>query len=76
MVVVIVRLLSMLLCSYGGYRVSLLLNDNYILKAPQQVLAIIVGIILGLLIGYVVGGPVGRFAANILGDFESVFYKV
>jgi len=76
MVVVMVRLLSMLLCSYGGYRISLLLNDNYILKTPQQVLAIIVGIILGLLIGYVVGGPVGRFAANILGDFESIFYKV
>src|SRR5450759_4091117 len=76
MVVVIVRMLSMLLCSYGGYRISLLLNDNYILKAPQQVLAIIVGIILGLLIGYVVGGPVGRLTANILGDFESVFYKV
>ena len=75
MVVVIVRLMSMLLCSYGGYRISLLLNDNYILKTPQQVLAIIVGIILGLLIGYVVGGPVGRFAANILGDFESVFFK-
>jgi len=75
MVVVLVRLLSMFVCSYGGYRISLLLNDNYILKTPQQVLAIIIGIILGLLIGYVVGGPVGRFTAHILGDLESVFYK-
>lgn len=75
MVVVVVRLLSMLICSYGGYRVAVLLNDNYILRSPQQVLAIIVGIILGLLIGFVVGGPVGRSVANILGDMESVFYK-
>jgi uncharacterized protein YacL len=76
MVVVVVRLISMLICSYGGYRISVLLNDNYILRTPQQALAIIVGIILGLLIGFVVGGPAGRFTANILGDLESVFYKV
>lgn len=76
MVFVVVRLLSMLVFSYGGYRVALLLNDNYILRTPQQALAIIVGIILGLLIGYVVGGPLGRATANILGDLESVFYKV
>ncbi len=75
MVVVVVRLLSMFICSYSGYRISLLLNDNYILRTPQQVLAIIVGIILGLLIGFVVGGPVGRFVANTLGDLESVFYR-
>ncbi|MHB8893808.1 MAG: PIN domain-containing protein [Candidatus Geothermincolia bacterium] len=75
MVVIVVRLLSMVICSYGGYRVSLLLNDNYILRTPQQVLAIIIGIILGLLIGFVVGGPVGRSIANILGDLESVFYR-
>ncbi|HEY5526635.1 MAG TPA: PIN domain-containing protein [Candidatus Anoxymicrobiaceae bacterium] len=75
MVVVAVRLLSMLIFSYGGYRISLLLNDNYIFRTPQQVLAIIVGIILGLLIGFVVGGPVGRSIANILGDLESVFYR-
>jgi uncharacterized protein YacL len=74
MVVVVVRLLSMLICSYGGYRISLLLNDNYILRTPQQVLAIIIGIILGLLIGFVIGGPIGRSVANILGDLESVFY--
>lgn len=76
MVVVVVRILSMLVCSYGGYRISVLLNDNYILKTPQQTLAIIVGIILGLLIGFVVGGPLGRSTANILGDIESFFYKV
>ena len=76
MVVVVIRLLSMLICSYSGYRIAVLLNDNYILRTPQQALAIIVGIILGLLIGFVVGGPVGRFTANILGDLESVFYKV
>ncbi len=75
MVVIVVRLLSMLICSYGGYRISLLLNDNYILRTPQQVLAIIVGITLGLLIGFVVGGPLGRSIANILGDMESVFYR-
>jgi uncharacterized protein YacL len=75
LVVIVVRLLSMLVCSYGGYRISLLLNDNYILRTPQQVLAIIVGIILGLLIGFVVGGPAGRSIANILGDLESVFYR-
>lgn len=76
MVVVAVRLLSMFVVSYGGYRISVLLNDNYILKTPQQTLAIIVGIILGLLIGFVVGGSLGRFTANILGDIEAFFYKV
>jgi uncharacterized protein YacL len=76
MVVVVIRLLSMFICSYGGYRIAVVLNDNYILKTPQQALAIIVGIILGLLIGFVVGGPVGRSTAKILGDLESVFYKV
>ncbi len=75
MVVVVVRLMSMLACSYSGYWISDLLNDNYILRTPQQVLAIIVGIILGLLIGFVVGGPVGRLTVNIFDELELAFHK-
>lgn len=75
MVVVIVRLLSMMICSYGGYRIAVLLNENYILRNPQQILAIIVSIILGLLIGYVLGGVIGRSAADILGSLEASVFK-
>lgn len=76
MVVVAVRLISMFLCSYGGYRIAVLLNDNLIHRQPQQVLAIIIGIILGLLIGYVIGGVVGRRVVDLLGRLESSFFKV
>lgn len=76
MVVVVVRLISMFLCSYGGYRIAVLLNDNLIQRQPQQALAIIIGIILGLLIGYVIGGVVGRKVADLLGRLESSFFKV
>ena len=75
MVVVIVRLLSMMICSYGGYRIAVLLNENYILRHPQQILAIIVSIILGLLSGYVLGGVIGRSAADILGSLEAAVFK-
>jgi len=76
LVVVVVRLISIFLCSYGGYRISVLLDDNFILKQPQQGLAIIVGIIMGLLVGYVIGGVIGRYFANTLGRLESSFLKV
>ena len=75
MVVVIVRLLSMMICSYGGYRIAVVLNENYILKDPQQILAIILSIILGLLIGYVLGGVIGRLTASILGSLEAAVFK-
>ncbi len=75
MVVVVVRLLSMLACSYGGYRIAALLNDNYILRNPQQILAIIISIILGLLIGYVIGGVLGRYSAEALGGLDAVVFK-
>lgn len=75
MVVVVVRLLSMLVCSYGGYRAAVLLNENYILRNPQQALAIIVSIILGLLIGYVLGGVLGRYTASALGGLEAMAFK-
>ena len=75
MVVVAVRLMSMFLCSYGAYRIAALLIVNYILKSPQQALAIIISIILGLLVGYVLGGMVGRLAAEALGGLEAFFYK-
>ncbi|MCG2795619.1 MAG: TRAM domain-containing protein [Actinomycetia bacterium] len=71
MVAIFVRLMSVLLCSFGGYRIAVLLNENYILGHPQQVLAIIVGIILGILIGVVLGGMLGRFTANALGSLEA-----
>jgi uncharacterized protein YacL len=74
-VVILVRLISMLACSYGGYRVALLLNDNYILKDPQQVLAIVTGIVLGVLIGYVLGGILGRYVANLAGRLESTVFR-
>ena len=76
MVVITVRLLSVLVCSYGGYRIAALLNENYILGNPQQILAIVVSIILGVLIGAVLGGVVGRFAANTLGGLEATFTRV
>jgi uncharacterized protein YacL len=66
----------MFLCSYGGYRIAVLLNDNFILRQPQQGLAIIVGIIVGLLVGYVIGGMIGRYFAGVLGRLESSFFKV
>lgn len=76
MVVVVVRLITMFVCSYGGYRIAVLLNENYILRNPQQALAIIVAIILGLLIGYVLGGIIGRYGADTLAGTETVVYKV
>lgn len=75
MVVVAVRLLSMFVCSYGGYRIALLLNNNYILRRPQQALSIAAGIVLGLLVGYVVGGVIGRYAARVVQRLESSFYR-
>jgi uncharacterized protein YacL len=63
--------MSVLLCSFGGYRIAILMNENYVLGHPQQVLAIIVSIILGLLIGAVLGGVIGRFAASALGRLEA-----
>jgi len=74
-VVVVVRLLSMFVCSYGGYRIAALLNENYILRNPQQALAIIVSIILGLLIGYVLGGVLGRYSASALGGLDTLVFK-
>lgn len=76
MVVVAVRLMSMFICSYGGYRVAILLNENYIFGDPQRILAIIVSIILGLLVGYVLGGVLGRPTASVLGRMDTWFYKV
>jgi uncharacterized protein YacL len=76
LVVVIVRLTSVLLCSFGGYRVAVLLNEEYILGYPQQVLAIIVSIILGILIGTVLGGVLGRLTAGALGRLESSLASV
>ncbi len=75
MVVIVVRFLSMFLCAFSGYRIAVLLNENYILRDPQQALAIIVSIILGLLIGYVLGGVIGRYAASALGGLESMVFK-
>lgn len=75
MVVVTVRLLSMLICSFGGYRIAVVLNENYVSRNPQQALAIIVSIILGLLIGYVLGGVIGRFTASALGSLEASVFK-
>jgi uncharacterized protein YacL len=74
-VVVVVRLLSMVVCSYGGYRIAALLNENYVLRNPQQALAIIVSIILGLLIGYVLGGVLGRHSASALGGLDAIVFK-
>lgn len=65
----------MLLCSYGGYRIAVLLNENYILGNPQQALAIIISIILGLLTGYVLGGVLGRYTAGALGSLEALAFK-
>ena len=76
MVVVAIRLIGMFACSYGGFRIAEILNDNYILKNPQQVLSIVVGIILGLLVGYVLGGVVGRYVANLLGLLDNSLYRV
>lgn len=76
MVVIIVRLMSVLLCSFGGYRIAVLLNEDYILGYPQQVLAIIVSIILGILIGAVLGGVLGRLTARALGKLESSLSSV
>lgn len=76
MVVIVVRLMSMFLCSYGGYRTAVLLNENYILRSPQQALAIIVSIILGLLVGYVLGGVLGRYTAEALAGVEAMAYRV
>lgn len=76
MVVIVVRLMSMFLCSYGGYRTAVLLNENYILQSPQQELAIIVSIILGLLVGFVLGGVLGRYAAEALAGVEAMAYRV
>jgi len=75
-VVVVVRLMSVLLCSFGGYRIAVLLNENYILGHPQQVLAIIISIILGILIGAVLGGMIGRFTASALGRLEASLSSV
>ncbi len=76
MVVIVVRLLSMFVCSYGGYRIAVLLNENYILRSPQQALAIIVSIILGLLVGFVLGGVLGRYTAEALAGVEAMAYRV
>ncbi len=76
MVVIFVRLMSALLCSFGGYRIAVLLNENYILGYPQQVLAIITSIILGILIGAVLGGIIGRFTASALGRLEASLSSV
>lgn len=76
MVVLAIRLMSMFACSFGGYRIAVLLNDNYIRKDPQQVLALIIGIILGLLVGYVLGGMVGRYLAGLWVRTESTFSRV
>jgi len=75
-VVVAIRLISMFACSYGGFRIAEILNDNYILKNPQQVLSIVVGIVLGLLVGYVLGGVVGRYVAGLLGLLDKSLYRV
>jgi len=75
-VVVAIRLIGMFVCSYGGYRIADILNDNYILKNPQQVLSIALGIILGLLVGYVLGGVVGRYVADLLGLLDNSLYRV
>lgn len=76
MVVIVVRLMSVLLCSFGGYRIAVLLNENYILGHPQQVPAIIISIILGILIGAVLGGMIGRFTASALGRLEASLSSV
>ena len=76
MVVVVVRLMSALLCAFGGYKIAVLLNENYILGYPQQVLAIIISIILGILMGVVLGGVIGRFTASSLGRLEAALSAV
>lgn len=76
MVVLTIRLLSMLGCSYAGIRVAEFLNENYIMRSPQQILAIIVGIFLGLLVGYVLGGILGRGVAKGLVRVEFFVQKV
>lgn len=76
MVSVSIRLLCMFFCSYGGYRVAVILNDNYISESPQQSLAITAGIIVGILVGYVIGGVIGRYGTRLLGGAEASFLNV
>lgn len=76
MVAIAVRLLSMFLCSFGGYEVARALNDNFIKNHSQQSLAISVGILLGLLIGYIIGGIIGRYYADALGSMEGSLFRV
>ncbi|MDD5748788.1 MAG: TRAM domain-containing protein [Actinomycetota bacterium] len=71
-----VRLLSMLACSYGGYEIAILLNENYISGSAYQILAIIIGIILGLLVGYVLGGVIGRATADVLAGMGSTISRI
>ncbi|MDD5448299.1 MAG: PIN domain-containing protein [Actinomycetota bacterium] len=74
--VILVRLLSMFLCSYGGSQIAEIVNRHYIRGEPQQILAIILGIILGLLIGYVIGGVAGRAIANLAGRLEAFIARI
>ena len=76
MVVVVIRLISMFACSYGGFRIAEILNDNYILRNPQQALSITLGIVLGVLVGYVLGGVIGRYLADLLGLLDNSLYRV
>jgi uncharacterized protein YacL len=75
-VVVAIRLISMFACTYGGFRIAEILNDNYILRNPQQALSIVVGIILGVLVGYVLGGVIGRYVARLLGLLDNSLYRI
>lgn len=76
MFLIVVRLLTMFLCSYGGYEVAALLNRKYISGNQWQALSMAVGIILGLLIGYVVGGVGGRALIRLITYLEEAIVSL